>query len=664
MRRDLIALADADLALLATPGAVRRARREVEEDGLRADLDEDAAGTLTARWSDGPVCVLAADRTLGEGCCTCAAVGAGPCRHLLRTAILYRQRHAGAGRAPAWDPGAIDDAALAAAWGAAALRGARADLAAGTLAEAVRSRKPHLRLIGSGRSVRFLVPGDPRYVSADLAGAARARLVCAAVLLFRRLPPGCAAGVVASGGAAADPAHTDRLAEALAWIDEVLLVGAAGATAAVPGQGRALAERLAAAGLPALAALLAEAAADLDRYRRRDALFAPEQLLARLGEAQVRAAVLRQPPPGIPLPLVRGAAPGRGGERASGAFIGIGCLGRVGHRGLALSAIMQDAATGSPVAITCAQADAADGAQADARTLARRPLATGPALRDLAHGALRSAACRRCADGGLALGRGRHTVDPPDYAWESLREPLLVEDFAELRDRLLALPPACLRAPGPAGDVHVLRVRDAGPAAWDPVAQAWRWTIADADGATCTCAHVHRTRAAAGTAALTRALGAGHPQRFVSLAMRPLAGALTGSVLAVVFDGPAGRYAVMPWCDSPADLPADLAAAADPATAAAGDAPPPPLDILAQELCTGLVNGLERADRLWGDSLADAAWRLAAAGYEHLAGLVADLGAAVQRQAGTEDGAPTPAELLPHLRDLAIWYRLGLDVGG
>ena len=654
MRNDLLALGDDDLAGMTNLGTVRRARREVEDGQVSLQLSETADGTVTTSWSDGPVCTIQGGATLAGGRCTCPAVGT-ICRHLLRTVIAYQRGNQASAPSGPWDPGTITDAALELALGRPVLEAARRGLDEGLVAEVVRSRKPVVRFIGSDLAVRFLVPHDLRYVAADMEGVERDRLAAMAVLAFRQLAPGRMAGVVVSGGQSADPAQAVQAGYAVAWADQVLLLGAAGVPSAVLDHGRGLEEGLRRHGLFAIAELVAAIGSDLAQYRAQDALFAPERLAEGLGELHIRCDVIARPVQDLPLPLVRGIAPGRLGERDAGRFIGLGCAGRVLRRSLVLTSLVQDMDTGSLAAVVREHADPAEGDPRAAHLLAGQAFAAGVSLHAIAHGTLQSPSCRREAGGRLVLGRGRHAVTPQGFAWERLRDPVLVEDFAELRARLSALPPPCLRARSLCGDVHVLRVHEAGPAAFDPVTQTWRWRIQDAEGGVCDVEQTYQLRIAPGCAALAAALQGGRRQLFVAAEIRLRAGQLVGVPLSVVFEDPAGRVAIMPWCD-------DAAPGTGPAAASLPSVRTGALVELEALLCDVVVDGIERAGTMWGRLLPGRAQALDAGGYPRLAAKVMELHAVLAQRGERADWHPESA--LPLVQELAQWHRLALDTAG
>ena len=103
MRTDLLALTPDDLAALTNRGTVKRAQRELDETEVTGTVAEDAAGAVTATWSDGPACTIAAGSALRDGRCTCAS--ATLCRHLVRTVLAYQKSHADAAEVPPATPG-------------------------------------------------------------------------------------------------------------------------------------------------------------------------------------------------------------------------------------------------------------------------------------------------------------------------------------------------------------------------------------------------------------------------------------------------------------------------------------------------------------------------------------------------------------------------------
>ena len=653
-RPDIMALTEDDLAGFTNIGTVRRARREVDG-GLQVAWEEDG-DAIIARWTDGLVCTIPAGATLHDGRCTCPAVGT-ICRHLLRTVLAYQQRHVGQAAAvpERWDPGAIPDNVVIGAIGQASWAAAQRVIGEGVLAEVTRSRKPLVRLLGQDVAVRFLVPNDLRYVATDLEGSDRARLIGMAILACRHLAADRNAGIVATGGQVGIGSSMTLVNETLRWLDEIWTIGAAGALGPVLDAGRGLETRLLQDGVRSLAGATAEVIAAIQRYQAQDARFAPDELIEILGEMEIRADVIRVPVPGIPPALVRGSYAPRLGDRDTGRFIGIGCVGRRHRRSMTLSAILQDTDTGSLAVLQREHADPEHGRPREASHLAGQAFFSGLSLQGAARSTLQTSNCRREIGGRLMLGRGRHAVTPQDFAWERLRDPVLVEDFAELQARLAMLPPPCLRARSAVGDIVVLRVDAAEPAAFDPVVQGWRWLVRDAAGNACYLTHPYRSQHAQGSAALASALAGGHRQLFVTVELRPRAGTLAGEPLAVVFDHPDGRWAVMPWCDQAA-----LRAATHVPLPTQAEAVEGPLAGLLRWLGDAAVSGLDRLETGFDAQLADAITQCLAGGYPHLATRLEEIRLLAD---GRRDNPRwRPSVLTGPIREVAAWYRLHLDV--
>ena len=186
-----------------------------------------------------------------------------------------RARGRGPGRTVGgWDPGAIDDRALAALFTKAQLSRARRAFDAGFVAELVRSAKPTAQLFQPACTLRFLVPGDPRYTYCDCADEAPCRHVPLAVWAFRRLAAEATAGWVQT----ARDAYTVPAA-LLADVQDGLLdaveLGIAGASERFVRRLCRLAERLRAEGLRWPAGIMDEMLEEHARYRDGDATFDP-----------------------------------------------------------------------------------------------------------------------------------------------------------------------------------------------------------------------------------------------------------------------------------------------------------------------------------------------------------------------------------------------------
>src|SRR5215207_748283 len=220
-RDDLLHIAPDDLAALTNRGTVKRAQRELENKEVTAELIEDEAGTVTAKWSDGVTCTLPGGKTIPDARCTCPATEL--CRHVVRTVLAYQAQAPAtptSGEGGAWDPGAITDTELEKHFKPAALAQARTQFQKGLLVELVKSHKPTVRFHDLACTLRFQVRGDLRYVYCDCAEAPPCAHVPLAIWAFRQLPAGKDAGILSTQTHAL-PVPTAVLNQ----IDEVLLEG-------------------------------------------------------------------------------------------------------------------------------------------------------------------------------------------------------------------------------------------------------------------------------------------------------------------------------------------------------------------------------------------------------------------------------------------------------
>jgi hypothetical protein len=637
-RADLLALTPDDLTALTNRGTVKRAQRELEAGECTCALAEAADGCVTAKWSDGVECRVPAGAVLRDGRCTCAA--AGLCRHLVRTVLAYQRRAASAGRdtpatAPAgrWDPAAFTDDDLARHYRPAVLKKVRAQFEQGVLVELVRSAKPSARFHFQACMLRFLVPGDLRYTHCDCAEAAPCSHVPLAVWAFRLLEPGQTAGILATG-AKTPPAPADLLDDLDAAVVALTEYGVSGSPRAWLGRLTRLEERCRAADLVWPAEILAELLQQHERYAAHDARFAPDRVADLVGELLIRCDAIRSDTAALPQLLIRGASADRATTLGAARFIGLGCGVRPGRRSVELSAYLQDSDSGSVVAVTRDFADAEDAEHTRPfADLAQIPAAKRASFAALGAGQLLIRGGKRTAGFHLLPGRAEASVQPQAFAWEALRPPALVEDFAELEARLSALPPASLRPRRVAEDFHVCPVAAIEAPHFDAATQTVRAVLRDAGGRRLHLGHPFTSRGESGAEALLARLTA-EPQgvRFVSGAVRRATAGLVIHPVCVVWQEGPRRTAVQPWIDR---APAAGAAEAHHVAAAEADPLREHLQRLQEEMGELFVLGLQRADGRVARRWQELQRQGEAAGLARLAGRVAVLADALDRKGHT-----------------------------
>jgi hypothetical protein len=604
-RADLLALSLEDLTALTNRGTVKRAQRELEAGEVSAEMAEMGDGTIKAHWSDGVQCLLPGGLVLSQARCSCVATEL--CRHIIRTVLAYQQQTRSASSAAdgPWNPGRIGDEALAVHFKPAALKQAQEMFRRGLLLELVLSQKPTARFHDLACTLRFQVPDDIRYVHCDCAAPPPCIHVPLAIWGFRRLQVEQTAAILSTQeGSLPVPAET------LDAIDETLL---AGTELGLSGGGTSwrdrltrLATRCTEAGLVWPADVLNDLIHCFERYTEHDARFAPDHLAELVGELLIRSDAIRNDTGVVPQPLIRGTASDQATELASARFIGLGCGVQAGRRVATFSAFLQDANSGSMVAVSREFPDPPPDATESPRPfwqLAQTPALKGASFGVLGAGQLLTKGGKRTTSHELILGRAKATVNPQNFSWENLRPPVLVESFAEVRARLSALPPASLRPRRVAEDFHVCPVAAVESATFLPAQQTVAAMIQDSLGDRAMLRHPFLSRGSDGAEHLLKQLSGAPALLFVAGVMRLSADELLISPVALVFGGASGRTMLQPWIDR-AGQSARQAHAAE-ANGASAD----PVATLCAELLQAvgdlLVIGLRRADpsvlRIWQD---------------------------------------------------------------
>lgn len=561
-RADLLALSSDDLAALTNRGTVKRAQREIEDNECSSDISESPEGDVTAKWSDGVECQIAAGGVLSEGRCSCNAPGL--CRHLIRTVLAYQRQAASrttdqpAATLEPWDPGTLADDELAKHFRPAVLTKIREEFQQGILVELVRGSKPSARFHLQACLVRFLVPGDIRYTHCDCSEATPCRHVPLAVWAFRRLEAERNAGILATG-AKPPAAPLDVLDELENAVLDYCAHGVSGAASAWTSRLARLEEACRQTDLVWPATILAELGEQQKRYAEHDALFAPERVADLLGELLIRLDAIRHDTGALPQLLIRGTRNDRPVDLGSARFIGLGCGARLRKHGVELTAYLQDSDSGSMVAVRKEFADDADATKPPRSfgELAQASAAKGSSFATLGAGQLLIRGGKRTTSFHLIPGRSEVSVQPQAFAWESLRPPVLIEEFAELEARLNALPPASLRPRRVAEDFHVCLVAGAESVHFDAAAQTVQAVLRDSRGQRLFLAHPYSSRGQAGAEALLGRLS-DKPDavRFVSGPVHAGAEGLTIHPVCLVWQEGAKRTALQPWIERRSDFPA------------------------------------------------------------------------------------------------------------
>jgi hypothetical protein len=541
MRPDLLSLTPDDLATFSNRGVVKRAQRELEEGKLDAEITESTDGTVTVVWPEGITCTLPHNATLPDSQCTCPAMGV--CRHLVQSVLLYQLQateEAPQAAPEPWNPGDISDEMLATHYTKAVLSRLRNQFEDDHIFELVRGVKPLARIHTLSCSVRFLVPGDPRYTACDCAEPAPCSHVALAVWAFRLLDG--EAGLIETGHEQFTP-PLSLLDELENGLGDLLELGFAGASTLAIGRLHQLAGRCRDSGLIWHGEILDEIAQEYDRYAAQDARFSAVHTATLVGELLIRNRAVRNPTDAVPGLFVRGSAADVATHISASRMIGLGCAVEPLKGATRLSVYLQEADSGQIVAIQREFEPQADQEPPPFWQLGRSTLMSDTSFGALGRQQLLVKGGKRTAESVFVPGRTKASVVAQPLNWEALRAPLLADSFAEIRARRAAQPPAALRPRRVGEDLQVCAVKSVENAIFDPFNQAVVTQLIDHEGGSMLMIHPYTSRGSEGIDALlwhlqNRAL------KFVCGSVRP--GGIVAP-LSLVFEKDGKRYLVQPW---------------------------------------------------------------------------------------------------------------------
>lgn len=568
-RADLLSLTEDDLIALTNRGTVKRAQREVDDPTTTCEIEESAAGDIKFVWSDGALCEIPAGASLREARCSSDSTGIS--RYLIRSVIAYQRGRSAeeVTSAPrSWDPGLeFSDEALEKHFGKAEISRARQRFEAGVLVEVLRGPKPLARFLDDPCFLRFMIPGDLRYLHADCTPAALGTFVPLAVWAFRRLPSGKDSALLSL-----NPQPLPTPVELLDGIEELLLECANNGIATVGDNWQQRLNRLEQscreAELIWPADILTEFAEEYKRYVNHDSLFSLESTVALIGELLIRLDAIRAAHPDVPQILVRGTGADRRSDVVSARYIGLGCGVQSNRKSTIVTAYLQDVDSGAVVALPREFANSNnEGPQSslevrDYSVLSQTAIIRGVSLNAFGLGQVLLKSGKRTPSHRLVLprtGNSGISVNPQGFAWEKLRAPLLCDTFRDLTALLAMRPPASLRSRRVTEDLFVIAVSRMADAGFDAATQTILITLFDSQGDKMTMRHPFSSRSASGSERLLDSLkDSTNVLKFVSGHVELVAGELIIRPLCVVFEQRGDRYAVQPWVDSAAKMPSSV----------------------------------------------------------------------------------------------------------
>lgn len=517
-RVDLMALTPDDLAALTNRGTVKRAQREIESNELTGEISEETGGDLVVTWSDGTVCRFPAQGTVHDAICSSGLPGIS--RHIVRSILAYQQLAASSGTQAktetfehtesvdeayadsmsssgslaqplheahrVWDPGSISDEALINLFRKPAIVQARKRFEQGVLVELTRGTKPLAHFLDVGLTVRFPVPGDVRYATADCAESMLATWVAAAVWAFRELPSDRLAGLLCLQQADLPVPHAS-LDQLQAMLGELTSAGMANVSATWAQRLGRVELALRDEGLVWPAELVLDLLHQFEAYQQHDARFEPQQVVQIVGEITARTRAVKNATRAVPQPLIRGTRADRATDIAGGRFTGVGLGVRLSKRHTTIAAYLLDVDTGtvSTVERTYADPDPKSGdAPRSFAELANGHIARGVSLANLGLSQIILKSGKRTPSGQLSLPRtsGSVTIYPQAFQWEQLKSPFAAEDFAQLAARLEMLPPSYLRPRRRTENLHVVAIRLVDEVQFDVAQQRLTARLHDSQG--------------------------------------------------------------------------------------------------------------------------------------------------------------------------------------
>ncbi|RUS99151.1 hypothetical protein DSM106972_078530 [Dulcicalothrix desertica PCC 7102] len=444
-RQDLLALTTDDLTVLSNRGLVKRALKELEEGKLSYELTQDTQGNISVRWSD-VECILPATEELSDRHCNCSATTV--CRHLIRSILIYQRTQEAKPDSQTssqfWNPGDISDAELSNYFNKTIITRAKSEFDSGHVIELIKSNKPVARIHTLAYTVRFLVPGDIRYTYCDCSEPAPCRHVLYSVWAFRKLQPEQISGIISTQQEAA-PIPVDVLNDIEDNLNSLLKSGIRGVNKAYISRLRRLEQNCRASSLIWLAEIIAEIIQETERYESRDARFSPIRVVELVGELCIRSDAIRNDTGAVPQLFIRGSQTDKLTDIGAARLISLGCGVQVRHKNVQLTTYLQDTDSGSVVAIYHDFPDSQDDNLVDFWQLAQNNAFKQVSFATLSAGQMLVKGGKRTPNYQFLPGRAQVVVNPQTFEWESLRPPLLVEDFNSLRAYLELLPPTSLR---------------------------------------------------------------------------------------------------------------------------------------------------------------------------------------------------------------------------
>ncbi len=507
-RDDLLNMTDQDLEGYSNRGTVKRAHKDLERiDDIRTTLTIDHEGNIEANWEDGVRTQLAAANTFPDGMCTCPA--STTCRHLIALLLGYQQVAVNNGTditKVVWNPGDIKDEEIKNHFPLAMIKKAKKQFNEGVLLELVIGEKPLAIIESIGVVIRFLVPGDPRYVQSDSNESITKISALIAIYAFRQLPKEKLTGYVSTcsiptlkkdnpsyqiedsfyhimrnGLAHLNNQKIDRLKRAIIKLETLDWIWPAAHCSHIIDQ--------------------------VERYKNHDGSFAPSVVIRHMGEFLCRQTALKSVKLPFPEIIVRGGGQQRLNEKTGKSrFIGLGCRIKDVSGILLIEAFMQSTDTGAVVVLekSIKQADQNEK-QRSYHQLAQQSLIQKHSIYHYAKGQVLTSGAKRTIENRVTFSRNT-IVNPQSFQWKNLRSNLLMDDFDELKARLDARPLGPFRSLKASENFYVLAIKSVDNARFNVASQMISADIVDANNTSIRLEYPFTTQGSQGAEALLQLL--------------------------------------------------------------------------------------------------------------------------------------------------------------
>ncbi|MBX9692716.1 MAG: hypothetical protein K2Z81_10055, partial [Cyanobacteria bacterium] len=396
---------------------------------------------------------------------------------------------------------------------------------------------------------RFLVPDDIRYAHCDCTDnfphCVHAPL---AVLAFRKLQKGKQADLFETA-AVEVPVSAALLEEAESSISKLIEDGITTENQLTSAALKRAAVHLLDGNQLWLSETMNDILLELERYQHHDARFSGTTVSSLIGELLGRLDAIVADKNVLPRRFMCGLNSDKSSSVSSSRMIGLGCGARIYRKTHELTAYFQDLSSGNVVSIN-KEFIAEDSEPKPFWHLAGKAALRTSTLHQLGAGQLLTKGGKLSPSRQYHHGRAAFTLNQQMYKWESLRAPLLVETFDELRAMMGIQPPRFLSPRHAGHSFYVCKVKAATKVDFDYVEQCIEADLIDEVNGVARLTFPFYSLCADGAESLLQNLRSRPSQvRFVSGHVRGYGKNLVIEPVGVIFEDGERRFMIQPWVD-------------------------------------------------------------------------------------------------------------------